>query len=106
MKKVESPNGKAEFRFCIEVDEGYNRITRSVYENESGEYYIVFTDIDALKQFFPDHKCPHISLFSLYELLLAMMQKDSVPGFIINVNTDTHCFINKLHWKRANKTES
>ena len=41
MKKVESPIGKLEFRFCIEVNEGYNRSTRSVYKNESGEYYLV-----------------------------------------------------------------
>ena len=41
MKKVESPNGKLEFRFCVEVNEGYNRTTRSVYENASGEYYLV-----------------------------------------------------------------
>ncbi|MCR5795989.1 MAG: SseB family protein [Solobacterium sp.] len=68
--------------------------------NENGEYYIVFTDIGALKEFFGDRKCPHICLFSLYELLLAMMQKTSVPGFIINVNTDTHCFINKSRWRQ------
>ena len=41
MKKVESPNGKLEFQFCIEVNEGYNRSTRSVYKNESSEYYLV-----------------------------------------------------------------
>ena len=41
MIKVESPNGKIEFAFCIDVNEGYNRITRSVYTNEVGEYYLV-----------------------------------------------------------------
>ena len=41
MKKVESPKGKLEFRFCVEVNEGYNRTTRSVYKNESDEYYLV-----------------------------------------------------------------
>lgn len=41
MKKVDAPNGKVEFQFCIEVNEGYNRTTRSVYKNEAGEYYLV-----------------------------------------------------------------
>ena len=41
MKKVEAPDGKLEFKFCVEVNEGYNRTTRSVYENASGEYYLV-----------------------------------------------------------------
>lgn len=70
-------------------------------KNDTGEYYIVFTDIDAMKQFFPDNRCPHICIFSLYELMLAMMQKESVPGFIINVNTDTHCYINKRIFRQG-----
>lgn len=41
MKKVDAHNGKVEFQFCIEVNEGYNRTTRSVYKNEAGEYYLV-----------------------------------------------------------------
>ena len=41
MKKVKSPNGKLEFQFCIEVNEGYNRTSKSVYKNEAGEYYLV-----------------------------------------------------------------
>ncbi|MCR5323039.1 MAG: hypothetical protein K6E85_07205 [Lachnospiraceae bacterium] len=41
MKKVDLPNGKIEFLFCVEVDEGYNRTTRSVYKNEADEYYLV-----------------------------------------------------------------
>ncbi len=41
MKKVNSTNGKIEFQFCIDVDEGYNMKTRSVYKNALGEYYLV-----------------------------------------------------------------
>ncbi len=41
MKKVDSTNGKAEFLFCVDIDEGYNRITRSVYKNEAGEYFLI-----------------------------------------------------------------
>ena len=41
MKKVDSTNGKVEFQFCIDVNEGYNRTTRSVYKNEAGEYYLI-----------------------------------------------------------------
>ena len=41
MKKVEAPNGKIEFQFCIEVNEGQPRTTKSVYMNETGEYYLV-----------------------------------------------------------------
>lgn len=41
MKKVDSTNGKAEFQFGIDVDEGYNRISRAVYKNEVGEYYLI-----------------------------------------------------------------
>ena len=41
MKKVDSTNGKAEFQFGIDVDEGYNRISRAVYKNEIGEYYLI-----------------------------------------------------------------
>ena len=41
MNKVESPEGKLEFRFCVEVDEGYSRTARSVYVNEVGQYYLV-----------------------------------------------------------------
>ncbi|MCR5095045.1 MAG: hypothetical protein K6B72_13840 [Lachnospiraceae bacterium] len=41
MNKVESPEGNLEFRFCIEVDEGYSRTARSVYVNESGQNYLV-----------------------------------------------------------------
>ena len=41
MTKVDSTNGKVEFQFCIDVDEGYNRTTRSVYKNEAGEYYLI-----------------------------------------------------------------
>lgn len=38
MKKVDSTNGKAEFQFGIDVDEGYNRISRAVYKNEIGMF--------------------------------------------------------------------
>ncbi len=41
MKKVNAPNGKIEFQFCIDVDEGYSRTTKSVYKNEADEYYLV-----------------------------------------------------------------
>ncbi len=41
MKKVDSTNGKVEFRFSIEVDEGYNRTARAVYKNDIGEYYLI-----------------------------------------------------------------
>ena len=44
MKKVEAPNGKIEFRFCIEVNEDHNRTTRSVYRNGSDEYYLVVSE--------------------------------------------------------------
>ena len=44
MKKVEAPNGKLEFRFCIEVNEDYKRTSRSVYKNESDEYYLVVSE--------------------------------------------------------------
>ncbi|MCR5251881.1 MAG: hypothetical protein K6E50_14875 [Lachnospiraceae bacterium] len=41
MKKVDSTNGKIEFQFSVEVEEGYNRIARAVYKNEAGEYFLV-----------------------------------------------------------------
>ena len=41
MKKVDSTNGKVEFQFGIEVDEGYTRTSRAVYKNEIGEYYLI-----------------------------------------------------------------
>ena len=41
MERVKKPDGKLEFQFCIEVNEGYNRTTKSVYMNEAGEYYLV-----------------------------------------------------------------
>ena len=41
MKKVDSTNGKVEFIFCVDVNEGYNRTTRSVYKNEAGEYFLI-----------------------------------------------------------------
>ncbi len=41
MKKVDSPEGKLEFCFCLEVNEAYSRTTRSVYKNGSGDYYLV-----------------------------------------------------------------
>ena len=41
MKKVDSTNGKVEFCFCVDVNEGYNRTTRSVYKNEAGEYFLI-----------------------------------------------------------------
>lgn len=41
MVKVDAPNGKIEFRFGIDVDEGYSRTSRAVYANEAGEYYLV-----------------------------------------------------------------
>ncbi len=41
MEKVKKPDEKLEFQFCIEVHEGYNRTTKSVYMSEAGEYYLV-----------------------------------------------------------------
>ena len=41
MIKVDSTNGKVEFLFCVEVNEGYDRYTRSVYVNEAGEHYLI-----------------------------------------------------------------
>ena len=41
MKKVDSTNGKVEFQFGIEIDEGYTRTSRAVYKNEIGEYYLI-----------------------------------------------------------------
>lgn len=41
MKKVDSTNGKTEFQFCVDIDEGYNRTARSVYKNEAGEYFLI-----------------------------------------------------------------
>ncbi|MCR4928296.1 MAG: hypothetical protein K5927_09985 [Lachnospiraceae bacterium] len=41
MKKVDSTNGKVEFCFCVDVNEGYNRTTRSVYKNDAGEYFLI-----------------------------------------------------------------
>ena len=41
MEKVDSPNGKIEFKFCVEVNENHNRTTKSVYMNDEGEYYLV-----------------------------------------------------------------
>ena len=41
MIKVDSPNGKIEFSFSIDIEEGYNRISRAVYTNEVGEHYLV-----------------------------------------------------------------
>jgi|GEM_PF-5696685 hypothetical protein len=41
MKKVDSTNGKVEFQFGIDVDEGYTRTSRDVYKNEIGEYYLI-----------------------------------------------------------------
>ncbi|MBR5421826.1 MAG: hypothetical protein IK115_11835 [Lachnospiraceae bacterium] len=44
MKKVDTPKGKTEFRFCVEINEAYNRISRSVYTDEAGEYYLVVSE--------------------------------------------------------------
>ncbi len=44
MQKVDSPNGKIEFKFCIEVDENHNRTSKSVYKNDKDEYYLVETE--------------------------------------------------------------
>lgn len=41
MIKVDSTNGKVEFLFCVEVNEGYDRYTRSVYVNEAGEHFLI-----------------------------------------------------------------
>ena len=41
MKKVDVPNGKVKFQFCVEVNESQTRTTKSVYMNETGEYYRV-----------------------------------------------------------------
>ena len=41
MKKVDVPNGKVKFQFCVKVNESQTRTTKSVYMNETGEYYLV-----------------------------------------------------------------
>ena len=41
MKKVESTNGKVEFQFGVDVEEGYSRIARAVYKNALNEYYLI-----------------------------------------------------------------
>ena len=41
MKKVEAPNGKLQFQFCVEINEDHNRTSRSVFKNGSDEYYLV-----------------------------------------------------------------
>ena len=68
------------------------------------KYFLCFTDLSALSAYLNGQKCNHIAAFMFDDVMNFISRIDEIDGFIINGNSDTHCYLSKNSFVRTGET--
>lgn len=70
--------------------------------NANGSFMLVYTGIDQLMSSpLGKNFTGHIGIYTLDEVVTLAMSVQQIKGFIINPDTDTHCFVDKAVFTRS-----